>query len=49
MRDLLTNARVGMGHRFHASLWDDAAALTAAQYYNASISGETRDFCDVAD
>ena len=47
IRDLLTDPRVGMGHRFPASLWDEPAALAAATYYMGEIGGEPRDLCDV--
>ena len=47
LRDLLTDPRVGMGHRFPESLWDEPAALAAATYYMGEIDGEPRDVCDV--
>lgn len=47
LRDLLTDTRVGMGHRFPPTLWDEPAALDAATYYMGEIAGEPRDLCDV--
>jgi predicted phage tail protein len=47
VRDILTDPRVGMGHRIPEALWDDAAALAVATYYNATIDGEARDLCDL--
>jgi hypothetical protein len=47
IRDIVTDPRVGMGHRIPPSLWDDDAALSAATYYMGEIAGEARDYCDV--
>ena len=46
LRDLLTDARVGMGHRIPESLFDDDAAVIAANYWDTEQHGITIDQCD---
>jgi hypothetical protein len=51
-RDILTHQKVGLGHRFSASLHDDNAALAAQAVWNADAldedgNTETLDQCDV--
>ena len=47
LRDVLLNTRVGLGRYLAASLFDDDAALVAANYWDGIVSGITRDQCDV--
>lgn len=47
LRHFLTNARIGLGHRIDASLFDDDAALDAAMYWDEDISGTKRDQCNI--
>lgn len=46
VRDMLTNSRVGLGHRIAESMFDDDAALTVANYWDEIAQGSTtRDEC----
>lgn len=47
VRFLLTDERIGLGHRISASLFDDDAALEVASYWDEAVHGTTRDRCDV--
>jgi predicted phage tail protein len=44
VRDLLTDARVGLGHRLHSGLIDKDAMLEAQSYYDETVDGEARDY-----
>lgn len=52
VRDLLLNREVGLGNRMSAEIWDNAAGLEAATYYEGTTLNfddelEIRDYCDV--
>lgn len=47
VRDMLTNSRVGLGHRIAESMFDDDAALTVANYWDEVTQGITRDECNL--
>jgi len=47
VRDMLTNSRVGLGHRIAESMFDDDAALTVANYWDELVQGITRDECNL--
>jgi hypothetical protein len=47
IRDLLTDARVGLGNKVPESLIDNDSFLAAQQYYDEFVDGEVRDLCDI--
>jgi hypothetical protein len=47
VRELLTNASVGLGHRIHESVFDDATAVEIANYWDEEVEGIARDSCNV--
>lgn len=47
LRHLLTNERIGLGHRIAASMFDDDAALVAANVWDTDVGGVKVNECHV--